>query len=85
MTNDLLEHILQKFPYASEPDQLEVLKDFFILNAGNNATEIKEQLNIHHSTQRRIRTAWRELTSQQQAYLWNQMSQHILTQPTDQN
>lgn len=74
---DFLNEILQKFPYSGKSDQLEILTEFFLLNSGCKAKEIKEQLDIHHSTQRKIRAAWKELSIEEKAALWNQMSQSI--------
>ena len=74
---NFLDQILQKFPYSGRSNQLEILTEFFLLNSGCKPNEVKEQLNIHHNTQRKIRAAWNELSLEEQAYLWNQMSQSI--------
>jgi hypothetical protein len=75
-----LNDILRKFPYNSNPNQLERLTEFFLLNAGNAPKEVKEQLDIYHNTQRKIRDAWNDLSQHEQAFLWNQMSQYLTIQ-----
>jgi len=61
-------------------NQLERLTEFFLLNAGNAPKEVKEQLDIYHNTQRKIRAAWNDLSQHEQAFLWNQMSQYLTIQ-----
>ena len=73
-----LDDIIKKFPYSGRSNQLDILVDFFTLNAGKPPKDIKEQLNIHYKTQRKIRDAWNNLTEEERGYLLIQVGTQLL-------
>ena len=68
MTTKELNEILQTFPYSGYGDQEQRLASMLINWAENQATAL-EEAEISRNSGLKIRTAWNELTKQEQARL----------------
>ena len=73
-TQDFLDDVIKKFPYSARSDQLNLLAEFFVTYAGSSPKEVHKELGISYETQRKIRSAWSDLSQKEHAFLLSQFS-----------
>jgi hypothetical protein len=71
---DFLDEVIKKFPYSARSDQLKLLAEFFVTYAGSSPKEVHQELEISYETQRKMRSAWRDLSQKEHAFLLSQFS-----------
>ena len=77
-THDFLDDIIKKFPYSGDSDQLNRLAEFFVTYAGNSPKEVHKELGISYETQRKIRSAWSDLSQKEQAFFLIQIGTQMM-------